>query len=111
VFPTVAPSIFTTDPDLLSMSVASLRIVALGFVFVVPADILFNAVVGTGDTTATLAIEVAATVGFLGLASAFVFALGLPLAWVWAAEVAGLLMFLAPSWIWPRGGRWVRSTV
>jgi putative MATE family efflux protein len=111
LFPTVALSLFTTDPEILATSVSSLRIVALGFLFLIPGDILFNAVVGTGDTAATLVIEVISTICVLGLASVFVFGLEFPLASVWVAEVAGVVTLLTLSGLWLRSGRWMRLTV
>lgn len=105
LFPTIALSLFPTDPEILATSVSSFRIVALGILFLIPAEILLNAVVGTGDTAATLAVEVVSTICVLGLASAFVFVFELPLAAVWVAEVADVVMLLTLVGLWLRSGR------
>lgn len=111
IWPEAVLRIFTSDTLLVAGSVDSLRVVALAVTIVVPADMFFNAVAGTGDTPASLVIEIILSVSILGLAYVFLLGLGWPLATVWLAEAAGWALCLVLSAIWLRGGRWERCRV
>jgi putative MATE family efflux protein len=106
--PETVLSLFTSDPDLIATSQNSLRVIVVVVAIVVPADMFYNAVAGTGDTTATLGIEVSVTVCILGLAYWFAMRLGLPLESVWVAEAVGWVLCLLLSSAWLQSRRWER---
>jgi Na+-driven multidrug efflux pump len=71
----------------------------------------YNAVVGTGDTPATLVIEIIMTLCILAFAYVVALRLGLPLETVWLAEVVGWSLCLVLSSAWLRSRRWQRLLV
>jgi Na+-driven multidrug efflux pump len=111
VFPETVLSLFTTDPTLVGNSIDSLRAVALAVAIVIPADMFFNAVAGTGDTPAVLFIEIALSICIIGLAYSFMLLLGWPIATVWLAEAAGWILCLMLSSAWLRCRRWERRHI
>lgn len=104
-------SIFTLDETLLSGGMGSLRIVALGMLVIIPGEMWFAAVVGTGDTPAALAIETIITIVMLVLT--YVLAIGLSgkLELVWISLPIAWLTCLALSYVWMRSGMWRRLAI
>jgi len=100
-------SVFTLDDGLIGAGMASLRVVALGMLVVIPADMWLTAVVGTGDTPAALGIEIVLTV--VMLATTYVTAITLAGgALVWSSLGAAALVTLILSYAWMRSGMWRR---
>jgi len=101
-------SVFTLDGSLIDASMASVRVVALAMLVVIPAEMWLTAVVGTGDTPAALGIEVFLSAVMLSTAyvTAVVLSGG---ALVWCSVVAAALVTLAVSYAWIRSGRWLRA--
>jgi hypothetical protein len=62
-------AVFSPESALLAESGASLRVVALAMLIVIPGEMWFAAVSGTGDTAAALAIELVLTLTMLGTAT------------------------------------------
>jgi Na+-driven multidrug efflux pump len=101
-------SVFTLDGSLIEASVASVRVVALAMLVVIPAEMWFTAVVGTGDTPAALSIELGLT--SVMLAATYTIAVVLSGgALVWCSLIAAGLVALAASYGWMRSGRWRRA--
>lgn len=103
-------AMFAPATELVPDACASLRVVALGMIVVVPGHIWATAVTGTGDTLAALGIELLLSVTMLGLACAAVL-LGWPLAAIWLALPSGWLVCLAAAHAWLRRGLWRRLEV
>ncbi|HEY9147596.1 MAG TPA: MATE family efflux transporter, partial [Gammaproteobacteria bacterium] len=104
-------SLFTPDDELIQQAMASLLVVMLATLIAVPAEAFYATVVGTGDTWATLAIQLIVSLFTLAVASlaAFVFTLSLP--WIWAAEVVGWAVCLLSAGAWFSGGAWRRLQI
>jgi len=100
VAPGVPLAVFTADPDLLRRGAGCLRVLALAIVVVIPAELVLGAVMGTGDTRSTLAIELVLTVVMLASAYSAGPLLGLPLEVVWASEIVGWVACLGLSYAW-----------
>jgi MATE family multidrug resistance protein len=99
-------SAFDLGPDLLAPGAASLRVVALAMAVVVPAEMWFTAVLGTGDTRAALGIEITLTI--VMLASCWVLAMPLAAgpALTWCSLALGWLVTLGVSYGWLKSGAW-----
>jgi MATE family, multidrug efflux pump len=100
-------SVFTLDDALIGPGMAGLRIVALAMLVIIPADMWFTAVIGTGDTPAALGIEIVLTAVMLATCyvTAVVLAGG---ALVWLSLAAAALVTLLVSYGWMRSGMWRR---
>lgn len=104
-------SIFTLDDHLLAGGMGSLRIVALAMLVIIPAELWFTAVIGTGDTEAALGIETIFT--FVMLVATYLLALQFPenLALVWIALPLSWITCFALSYWWMKSGHWRRVVV
>jgi putative MATE family efflux protein len=108
LFPAALLGLFTPDAALAATAVGGLLALTLATALAVPADTWFSAVMGTGDTSATLAIQVTATAGALLWAWLAAFPLELGLGWILLGEAFAWLICLAASAWWFRGRRWLR---
>ncbi len=108
VFPGVVLALFTSDPNLLNGAANSLRVISIAVLAAIPGELAFSALVGTGDTRATLAIEFVLTFCVVLYAFAAALLFGLPLEIVWVAEIIGWLLSLGLSFAWLSGKQWKR---
>lgn len=111
LFPTAVLAIFTPDETMIEASKTGLVVILLATLLAVPADTLYSAVAGTGDTRITLAIQCFTTLSVLSFAAFTALWVGLPLAIILLAEVVGWLVCLLLSWAWMRSGRWLRLEI
>ncbi len=111
LFPENVLGVFTSDESLARECVASLRVLVLGILLMIPAEIVMGAVVGTGATRVALLIELGVAV--LALAYVYVVAISLELspAWIWLVEALGSAAALVASWVWLKRGAWRRLEV
>src|SRR6266540_4049996 len=61
-------AVFSPGSDILAQTIASLRVVAMAMLIAIPGEMWFVAVLGTGDTAASLGIEFVLTLTMLGAA-------------------------------------------
>jgi len=99
-------SIYTSDSGLQQASVASYYII-LGAVFLFSATIvLFNGVLGTGNTRSGLAIEVFTLLLYLVFAWFLAIKLHVPIEMVWLCEYMYAIVLGSLSWIYLKMGKW-----
>ncbi len=99
-------SIYTNDSNLLEKSVASYYII-LGAVFLFSATIvLFNGVLGTGNTRTALAIEISTLSLYLIFAWLLAVKLRQPIEVVWLCEYLYSIAIGILSWIYLKRGKW-----
>ena len=102
---------FAPEWVLLSDGSASLRVVALAMLIVIPGEMWFVAVTGTGDTAAALGIELILTGTMLGIA----YLTAIPLAWpvelVWLYLPIAWLVCLVISYVWMKSRMWQRLQI
>jgi MATE family multidrug resistance protein len=104
-------ALFAPEWVLLADGSASLRVVALAMLIVIPAEIWFVAVTGTGDTAAALGIELILTGTMLGIA----YLTAIPLAWpvelVWISLPIAWSVCLLISYLWMKSRMWQRLQI
>jgi len=111
VFPGWVLAVFAPDSALLSGSSASLRVVALAMLIVIPGEMWFVAVSGTGDTPAALGIELVLTLAMLGAAYLSAIHLAWTVEFVWLSLPIGWLICLTISYGWMKSGIWKRLEI
>ncbi len=104
-------SLFTSDPELVKAAAGSLRVVCIALVVVIPGEMAFGALAGTGDTRRTLVTELLLAAAMLGAAYAAGVLLALPLEAVWGSEVLGWFLCLLVSSAWLRRERWSQRSI
>lgn len=98
--------IFTSDPVLIEAGVGPLWVMLSSYVFTIPAQILFQAVSGTGNTRTALAIEFSTLLFYCAFVGVAIFRLRIPLAWCWASEHVYNIFALLFSFSYLRWGNW-----
>jgi len=99
-------SIYTNDLKLQADSVASYYII-LGAVFLFSVTIvLFNGVLGTGNTRSGLVIEIITLSLYLVLAWLLAVKLQVPIELVWLCEYMYTIVLGGLSWLYLRKGKW-----
>jgi putative MATE family efflux protein len=111
LFPDLVLAIFTPDPAIIELSRNGYTIVLLALLVAVPGDMLYAAVVGTGDTRATLGIQVVTTTMALAFALWAALVMSLPLEFVLLVEIIVWCLYLLLSWYWLRSGRWNKLAI
>jgi len=104
-------ALFSPEPGLLEESVASLRVVALAMLIAIPGHMWFVAVLGTGDTTASLGIELVLTLTMLGVTYFSAIHLGWPVEFAWASLPISWFLGLTISYGWVKSGIWKRLEI
>jgi len=111
LFPDSVLAIFTEDALLIELSRGALPVVLLAILPAVPGSLFYAAVVGTGDTVASLLIQLITTLCALTFTAWAALLLALPLQQVLLVEIIVWMLYLLLSWAWLRSGRWQRLTV
>jgi len=104
-------AVFSAEPGLLEETSASLRVVALAMLMAIPGHMWFVAVLGTGDTAASLGIEFVLTLTMLGITYFSAIHLGWPVAFAWASLPISWLIGLTISYGWVKSGFWKRLEI
>jgi len=107
-FPAPLLGLFTPDDTLAAASAGGLLAVSLATLLAVPGDTWFSAVLGTGDTRVSFAIQLSATSGALLWSWLIALHTSYGLGIILLGEVFAWLICLAASAWWFRGRRWLR---
>ena len=108
-FPGTVLSLLDVEGALKGGGEASLRVLSLAMLIVIPAEMWAAAVIGTGDTFASFWIEAALTVVMIGGAFLAANVLHLPLYYVWLSVPISWLACWILSYVWMRSEQWTES--
>ncbi len=106
IFPEPVIWVFTTDPALIEMSIAPLRMLLFSYLFGIPAQILLHVVSGTGNTRTALCAELVTLVAYAIYLAIVVFKFRCNLTICWASEVLYSVGILLYAWCYLRWGNW-----
>lgn len=111
VVPELLVSLFAPASAFSGGAAVLVRLVALAMAVVVPTELWFAAVAGTGDTDAAFLIEAVLTAVLLATAGATGLLLDLGVLAVWAGLPLAWAVGLVLCVLWLRRGHWRRRTV
>lgn len=111
IFPDQFLSLYRNDPDLVQFAIPSLRVVAISSIVMAIATVLFNGVMGTGNTRVNLFIEVFCVSSYVLYCYIIIEQMRLPLHWAWVSEYVYWGTLVIVSSIYLRTGRWKNKTV
>ncbi len=103
--------LFTSDESLVALALPSLRIVVIATLIMSVASVMFNAVLGTGNTTVNLAIEVFCVSAYLVYCYFVIERARASLAWAWGAEFVYWTSLLICGAVYLKSGRWKGKVV
>lgn len=106
LFPTYFLSMYTNDQSLIDFSIPALRSVVMGTLLMSIATVVFNGVVGTGNTWVNLFIEVTGVLIYIVYCYFFIQQWHCSLYVAWLSECVYWFALLAISVSYLRSGRW-----
>ncbi len=110
-FPRIMISIYTNDPALLNASVTSYYVILGAVMFFSAMIVLFNGVLGTGNTRSGLALEVTTLSLYLVFAWLLAVKLSQPIEVVWLCEYMYSIVLGTLSWLYLKRGKWAGRVI
>lgn len=111
LFPEVILSVYTDMPDLQAASVPSLWVMCAAYLVLVPANVYFQAVSGTGNTRMALALELSSLVFYTAYITYTILILRLDVALCWTSETVYGCFILLFCWLYIKYGKWVGKEI
>lgn len=111
LFPTYILRIYTDMPDLVAASIPSLFVLCSAYIFIVPGNVYFQAVSGTGNTRMAFFLELITLAIYIGYVIGMIFYLKVDVAICWTTEhiyAIGILLFSASYMKW---GNWKNKKI
>ncbi len=106
LLPQTVLGIYTDIPDLMTASVASLRVMCFSYLFTVPALICFNAISGTGKTRTAFILEMTALTVYVLFCIVVIAVIRPDVSVCWLAEAVYASAMLLICGLYLRSGRW-----
>ena len=106
LFPNLILGIYTDMVDLQQASVHSLWVMCAAYLFLVPANVYFQAVSGTGNTRTALGLEMGTLVIYVAYITYIILYLQLDVAICWTSEMVYSIFILLFSWMYIKKGNW-----
>lgn len=106
LFPNFVISIYTDIPSVVSGAVPSLWVLCSCYLILVPSNIYFQSVSGTGNTRMAFLLEMATLVVYVTYCTFMIAYLKVDIAWCWTSEHIYGLFVLMFCWLYIRSGRW-----
>lgn len=104
-------SVFNSDPSFIEYGIPVVRVVSVALVMMSFSTVLFNSIIGTGNSKINLGIE-AVTIGFYII---YVFLVleywEMPISWGWASEWVYWATIFTLSYLYLRSGRWKKKVI
>ncbi|RYE23484.1 MAG: MATE family efflux transporter [Sphingobacteriales bacterium] len=99
-------SLYRDDPALIEFARPSLRVITTATLIMSLSTVLFNGVVGTGNTVINLTIEVICVCSYLVYCYVVIEQQRMPLHWAWGSEFVYWTTLLLISFTYLKSGRW-----
>ncbi len=102
---------YRDDPALAAFALPSLYIVTGAALMMSASTVVFNGVVGTGNTGVNLGMEIGAVALYLVYCVTVIERMRLPLVWAWGSEFVYWTVLITASLLYLRSGRWKGKAV
>jgi putative MATE family efflux protein len=99
-------TLYRDDPSLVAFAKPSLRVIVVATFLMALSTVMFNGVVGTGNTVINLVIEVTCVCTYLVYCYFVIERWRLPLHWAWGSEFVYWSSLLLTSFLYLKSGRW-----
>lgn len=111
LFPNLILSIYTDIPDLREASIPSLWVLCTAYLIMVPSNVYFQSVSGTGNTRTALAMEMCVLVVYVAYITYVILYLRVDVAICWTSEhMYGILTLLLCHW-YIKKGNWQQKKI
>ena len=111
LFPQLILNIYTDMDVLIEASVSSLWVLCFAYLFLVPGNVYFRSVSGTGNTRTALLIECLTLVIYMAFCVYFILYLQMSVAFAWISEViyGGFIGLF--SYLYIKKGNWQKKKI
>ena len=111
LFPTLVLGIYTDMDDLQQAAIPSLWMMCATYLVLVPANVYFQAVSGTGNTRTALCLELSSLVIYTAYITWIILFLRLDVALCWSADIIYGIFILLFCWLYIRRGHWAGKEI
>mgnify|MGYP000896572436 CR=1 FL=1 len=106
LFPKLILGVYTDMPELQEAAIPSLWVLCSAYLFLVPANVYFQSVSGTGNTRTALALELITLVIYTCYITYIVAYLKLDVAFAWTSEIVYSVGILVLCYFYMKKGKW-----
>lgn len=111
LFPSMILSVYTDIPELQQAAVPSLWVLCSAYIFLVPANVYFQSVSGTGNTRTALALEMITLAIYTCYITYVVSYLKLDVAYAWTSEHVYSIGILTLCYFYMKKGKWSQKKI
>lgn len=111
LFPNLILSIYTDMPDLREASTPALWVLCSAYLFMVPSNIYFQSVSGTGNTRTALMLEMFALSIYIVFITYIILYLRVDVAICWTTEHVYSVFILLFSYLYMKRGNWQKKKI
>lgn len=111
LFPNLILSIYTDIPDLRMASVPALWVLCSAYLIMIPANIYFQAVSGTGNTRTALILEFIVLAIYIAFITYMILYLRVDVALCWTTEHVYAIFILLLSYLYIKKGNWQKKQI
>ena len=109
--PQLILGIYTAMADLREAAIPSLWVMCASYLLIVPANVYFQSVSGTGNTRTALALELSSLVLYTAYITWTILILRLDVALCWTSEMVYGIFILLFCWLYIRRGHWAGKQI
>lgn len=111
LFPSLVLRIYTDSPELIHASIPALWVLCSAYIILIPGNIYFHAVSGTGNTRSALMLEFSTLIIYILYVVIMIFHFKVDVALCWTTEhIYGGFIFLF-SWLYFKKGKWQNKRI
>lgn len=110
-FPQLVLSIYTDMPELKAASIPSLWVLCSAYLFLIPGNVYFQSVSGTGNTRSALALEIAVLMIYVGYCVYFIHYLRMDVSFAWSSEIVYGFFIGLFSYLYIKKGSWEKKKI
>ncbi|MEG1332494.1 MAG: MATE family efflux transporter [Bacteroides sp.] len=111
LFPNLILGIYTDMPDLRMASIPTLWVLCTSYLFMIPSNIYFQAVSGTGNTRTALLLELGVLAIYIAYTTYLILYLKVDVAWCWTTEHIYSIFILLFSYLYIKKGNWQKKQI
>ena len=111
VLPKLFLAIYTDMPGLIDASVASVWVMCSTYLLIVPSNIYFQSVSGTGNTKTAFGLEMMALVIYVAYITVTILIMRVDVAIAWSAEAIYALIMFTLGYRYMKSGKWVGRSI
>lgn len=97
---------YRNDPQIIQLAIPALHLLLFSTLLMSVSTVMFNGVVGTGNTLINLSMEVTSVSAYVVYCYVVIERLQLSLTWAWGSEFVYWVCLLGISLLYLRSGRW-----